>query len=136
MIPTARATEDHGVGIVVINSNFINRISSPTNHDKILSAIIARETGAYNVISNYFESDPNSSIGKILENRARIEGAQTEAQRKAENEIGVIINTGSSSRNMINELNDPNSPLAEERKMTWMHIIFMLANNIWIITLG
>ena len=49
VIPTARATEGPGgVGIVVINSNFINRISSSTNHDKILSAIIARETGAYN----------------------------------------------------------------------------------------
>ena len=117
VIPTARATEGPGgVGIVVINSNFINRISSSTNHDKILSAIIARETGAYNVISNSFESDPNSSIGKILENRARIEGAQTEAQRKAENEIGVTINTSSSVRNIINELNNSNSPLANERE--------------------
>jgi len=81
---------------------------------KKLSVLIAREAGAFN-LDDPFPMPTNSSIGKLLEDRSRIEGAQTEAQRKAESEIGVRINNGTSARDLIDEMNDTNSLLSKQR---------------------
>jgi len=102
-----------GAGRIAMNPSLLYGDGLANKREK-LSVLIAREAGAFN-LDNPFQVPANSSIGKILEDRSRIEGAQTEAQRKAESEIGVRINNGTSARDLIDEMNDPNSLLSKQR---------------------
>lgn len=100
-------------GRIAINPSLLYGDGLANKREK-LSVLIAREAGAFN-LDDPFPMPTNSSIGKLLEDRSRIEGAQTEAQRKAESEIGVRINNGTSARDLIDEMNDPNSLLSKQR---------------------
>ena len=114
-IESARADNqgEGGAGRIAINPSLLYGDGLANKREK-LSVLIAREAGAFN-LDDPFQVPANSSIGKILEGRSRIEGAQTEAQRKAESEIGVRINNGTSARDLIDEMNDPNSFLSKQR---------------------
>ena len=102
-----------GAGRIAMNPSLLYGDGLANKREK-LSVLIAREAGAFN-LDDPFPMPTNSSIGKLLEDRSRIEGAQTEAQRKAESEIGVRINNGTSARDLIDEMNDPNSLLSKQR---------------------
>jgi hypothetical protein len=102
-----------GAGRIAINPSLLGEGGLADIREKF-SVLIAREAGAFN-LDDPFSMHENPSVNNILENRSRMEGAQTEAQRKAESEIGVRINNGNRARDLIDEMNDPNSLLSKQR---------------------
>ena len=82
-MPGARADNlgEGGTGRIVINPSLLGEGGLADTRTKF-SVLIAREAGVFN-LDDPFSMHENPSVNNVLENRSRMEGAQTEAQRKA-----------------------------------------------------